>query len=276
MFHISFNITREKRLELCQQYPNPKHVIVMKIQKSYPMKISATGLILFASLTMLVSFTSKKPVPADRFNVEKTVSISNTLFIHSIYKEIHQAGATLSEEIFSLAFAGFEKLNAQGRLSTDSILTIIDFSKSSRENRLFVVDLKAKQLLFKSIVAHGRNTGEEFARSFSNAMNSHKSSLGFYVTGGTYMGSNGFSMQLNGVEKGFNDKAKERAIVMHGADYASEQVIRYKGYLGRSYGCPALPRPINKKVIETIKEGNCLFMYYPDHTYLSNSRILNG
>jgi hypothetical protein len=248
----------------------------MKIQKSYPMKISATGLILFASLTMLVSFTSKKPVPADRFNVEKTVSISNTLFIHSIYKEIHQAGATLSEEIFSLAFAGFEKLNAQGRLSTDSILTIIDFSKSSRENRLFVVDLKAKQLLFKSIVAHGRNTGEEFARSFSNAMNSHKSSLGFYVTGGTYMGSNGFSMQLNGVEKGFNDKAKERAIVMHGADYASEQVIRYKGYLGRSYGCPALPRPINKKVIETIKEGNCLFMYYPDHTYLSNSRILNG
>jgi hypothetical protein len=276
MFHISFNITREKRLELCQQYPNPKHVIVMKIQKSYPMKISATGLILFASLTMLLSFTSNKPVPADRFNVEKTVSISNTLFIHSIYKEIHQAGATLSEEIFSLAFAGFEKLNAQGRLSTDSILTIIDFSKSSRENRLFVVDLKAKQLLFKSIVAHGRNTGEEFARSFSNAMNSHKSSLGFYVTGGTYMGSNGFSMQLNGVEKGFNDKAKERAIVMHGADYASEQVIRYKGYLGRSYGCPALPRPINKKVIETIKEGNCMFIYYPDQQYLSNSRILNG
>jgi hypothetical protein len=240
------------------------------------MKITATGLTLFASLTMLVSFTSNKPVPADKTIAEKKGSASNTLFIHSIYTEIHQAGANLSEEIFSLAFSGFEKLNAQGRLSTDSILTIIDFSKSSRENRLFVVDLKTKELLFKSIVAHGRNTGEEFARSFSNAMNSHKSSLGFYVTGGTYMGSNGFSMLLNGVEKGYNDKAKDRAIVMHGADYASEQMIRYKGYLGRSYGCPALPRPINKKVIETIKEGNCLFMYYPDHTYLSNSRILNG
>ena len=248
----------------------------MKIQKSYPMKISAAGLILFASITMLVSFTSNKPVLADRSHSERTISTSNALFIHSIYTEIHQAGANLSEEIFSLAFAGFEKLNAQGRLSRDSILTIIDFSKSSRQNRLFVVDLKAKQLLFKSVVAHGRNTGEEFARSFSNAMNSHKSSLGFYVTGGTYMGSNGFSMLLNGVEKGFNDKAKERAIVMHGADYASEQVIMYKGYLGRSYGCPALPRPINKKVIETIKEGNCLFIYYPDRTYLSNSRILNG
>jgi hypothetical protein len=240
------------------------------------MKITAAGLTLFASLTMLVSFTSNKPVPADKTIAEKKGSASNTLFIHSIYTEIHQAGANLSEEIFSLAFSGFEKLNAQGRLSTDSILTIIDFSKSSRENRLFVVDLKTKELLFKSIVAHGRNTGEEFARSFSNAMNSHKSSLGFYVTGGTYMGSNGFSMLLNGVEKGYNDKAKDRAIVMHGADYASEQMIRYKGYLGRSYGCPSLPRPNNKKVIETIKEGNCLFMYYPDHTYLSNSRILNG
>ena len=248
----------------------------MKIQKSYPMKISATGLILFASITMLVSFTSNKPAPADRPLGETTLSTSKTLFIHSIYTEIHLAGANLSEEIFSLAFSGFEKLNAQGRLSADSILTIIDFSKSSRENRLFVVDLKKQELLFKSIVAHGRNTGEDFAKSFSNAMNSHKSSLGFYVTGGTYMGSNGFSMLLNGVEKGFNDKAKDRAIVMHGADYASEQVIRYKGYLGRSYGCPALPRPINKKVIETIKEGNCMFIYYPDHKYLSNSRILNG
>lgn len=248
----------------------------MKIQKSYPMKISATGLALFASLTLLVSFTSKKPVPADRPLIETTLSSSKTLFIHSIYTQIHQAGANLSEEIFSLAFSGFEKLSAQGRLNTDSILTIIDFSKSSRENRLFVVDLKKQELIFKSVVAHGRNTGEEFASSFSNAMNSHKSSLGFYVTGGTYMGSNGFSMQLNGVEKGFNDKAKERAIVMHGADYASEQVIRQKGYLGRSYGCPALPRAINKKVIETIKEGNCMFIYYPDQKYLSNSTILNG
>jgi len=248
----------------------------MKIQKSYPMKITAAGLILFAILTMLASFTSNKPVPANKVIVEKKGLASNTLFIHSIYTEIHQAGANLSEEIFSLAFSGFEKLNAQGRLSTDSILTIIDFSKSSRENRLFVVDLKKQELLFKSVVAHGRNTGEEFARSFSNAMNSHKSSLGFYVTGGTYIGSNGFSMQLNGVEKGFNDKAKERAIVMHGADYASEQVIKQKGYLGRSYGCPALPRPINTKVIETIKEGNCMFIYYPDQKYLSNSRMLNG
>ena len=247
----------------------------MKIQKSYPMKISASGLILFACMTALLSFTGTKPV-AGKYTTAEINASSNTLFIHSIYTQIHQAGANLSEEIFSLAFMGFEKLNAQGRLSADSILTIIDFSKSSKEKRMFVVDLKAQKLLFHSIVAHGRNTGEEFARSFSNTMNSHKSSLGFYITGGTYMGSNGFSMLLNGVEKGFNDKAKDRAIVMHGADYASEQSILHKGYLGRSYGCPALPRPLNQKVIEKIKDGNCMFMYYPDEKYLSNSRILNG
>jgi hypothetical protein len=248
----------------------------MKIKKSYSMKISAAGLILFAILTMLVSFTSNNPDLAAKTIAEKKGSASNTLFIHSIYTQIQQSGSNLSEEIFSLAFMGFEKLSAQGRLSADSILTIIDFSKSSREKRMFVVDLKAQKILFNSIVAHGRNTGEEFAQSFSNAPNSHKSSLGFYITGDTYTGSNGFSMLLNGVEKGFNDKAKERAIVMHGADYASEQVIRYKGYLGRSYGCPALPRPISKKVIETIKEGNCMFIYYPDQKYLSDSRMLNG
>lgn len=240
------------------------------------MKISAAGLILFACITTLLSLTESKPVVENRSSSRLNVAHPNSLFIHSMYTQIHQAGANLSEDLFSLAFMGFEKLSAQGRLSADSLLTIIDFSKSSREKRLFVLDLKTKKLLFNSIVAHGRNTGEEFARSFSNNENSHKSSLGFYITGKSYVGANGFSMLLNGVEKGFNDKAKERAIVMHGADYASEQLIRHKGYLGRSHGCPALPRAINQKLIEKIKEGNCMFIYYPDEKYLSTSRMLNG
>lgn len=240
------------------------------------MKKSAAGILLFVCISTLLAFNNSKPVSSNPSGAEKSPLNANMVFIHSIYTEIHQAGATLSEEIFSLAFMGFEKLNAQGRLSADSILTIIDFSKSSREKRMFVVDLKAQKLLFNNIVAHGRNTGEEFARSFSNALNSHKSSLGFYITGGTYMGSNGFSMLLNGVEKGFNDKARDRAIVMHGADYASDQAILHKGYLGRSHGCPALPRTLNQKVIEKIKGGNCLFIYYPDEKYLNNSSILNG
>jgi hypothetical protein len=244
--------------------------------KSYQMKTFATGIFLFACLTILLSFNAFMPVESKVDPIKKAEGSSKTLFFQSIYLQISASGANLSEEVFSFALNGFDKLQAQGRLSTDSILTIIDFSRSSREKRMFVVDLKAQKLIISSIVSHGRNSGAEFARNFSNRPESHQSSLGFYVTGGTYRGSNGFSLILEGLEKGFNDKAKERAIVMHGADYASEQVIRSKGYLGRSYGCPALPKTINKKTIETIKGGNCLFIYYPDQKYLKGSEFLNG
>jgi hypothetical protein len=244
--------------------------------KSYQMKTFATGIFLFACLTLLLSFNPFLPVEGKADPVKKAEGSSKTLFFQSIYQQISAAGVNLSEEVFSFALSGFDKLQAQGKLNRDSILTIIDFSRSSKEKRMFVVDLKSQKLLISSLVSHGRNSGNEFAQKFSNRPESHQSSLGFYVTGRTYLGSNGFSLVLEGMEKGFNDKAKERAIVMHGADYASEQVIRKKGYLGRSYGCPALPKVINKKTIETIKGGNCLFIYYPDQKYLEGSEILNG
>jgi hypothetical protein len=139
-----------------------------------------------------------------------------------------------------------------------------------------VIDLKSQDVLFHSVVAHGRGTGEEFASSFSNQPRSHKSSLGFYVTRGTYQGSNGYSLKLDGLEKGYNDLAMSRAIVMHAADYANEDIISTKGYLGRSYGCPALPGKVNRQIIDHIKNGNVLFVYFPDKKYLSNSKILNG
>lgn len=201
---------------------------------------------------------------------------STTSLVYAIYQQVFNAGADISEEVFTLAFKGFEKLSAAGRLSPDSILTIIDFSKSSREKRMFVIDLKDEKLLFKTVVAHGRNTGEEYAVKFSNKMNSHQSSLGFYITKATYTGSNGYSLTLDGVEQGVNDKAISRAIVMHGAAYANEERIGKNGYLGRSFGCPALPTAINKKVIDKIKQGNCMFIYFPDQQYLCNSKILNG
>lgn len=141
---------------------------------------------------------------------------------------------------------------------------------------MFVVDLKSRQLLYHTVVAHGRNTGEEYARKFSNTTSSHQSSLGFYITGDPYSGSNGYSLTLDGVDKGFNDKARERAIVVHGAPYASESFIGTKGYLGRSFGCPSLPPDINNLVINRIKKGNCLFIYYPDEHYLRHSVWLNG
>ncbi len=253
----------------------------MRESKPYPMKTFVAGLILLFCTVGIYSFEERPDHP--RAAVSSTTASNSEVLsfdIHplliSIQEKIGKAGVNLSEDILSLALVGFSKLNAQERLSKDSILTIIDYSKSSKEKRLFVIDLKTQNLLFNSVVAHGRNTGEEFAKQFSNQMNSHKSSLGFFVTETPYQGSNGYSLALEGVDNGFNDMAKKRAIVLHGAPYASEDMIKTKGYLGRSFGCPSLPPQLNKQVIETIKGGNCLFAYYPDKIYLSESKLLNG
>jgi hypothetical protein len=194
----------------------------------------------------------------------------------TIYEKFGLSDFGLDYEIFELAMKGFDKLTRDGILNKDSILTIVDFTRSSREKRLFVIDLKQKGLVYQSLVAHGKNSGGEFARSFSNSPQSNKSSLGFYVTRDTYNGSNGYSLKLDGCEKGVNDKAMDRAIVMHAADYANEEVARNQGFIGRSFGCPALPQKMNKKIIDKIKQGNCLFVYFPDSKYLNSSRILNG
>lgn len=242
--------------------------------------MSLAGIFLLITIALTLSFREKNPehriLSAGSSMERPDLSDKKADFIHSIYSSITASGSQLSQQVFEIAFSGFDKLQAQGKLSQDSILTIIDFSKSSREKRMHVVDLKSGRLLFNSVVAHGRNSGDEYAQHFSNQPNSHKSSLGFYVTGGTYSGSNGYSMILNGMEKGFNDKAKDRAIVMHGAAYANENVL-YSGHrLGRSFGCPALPQQLNKQVIEKIKGGNCLFIFYPDQQYLNNSKMING
>ncbi|WP_298648859.1 murein L,D-transpeptidase catalytic domain family protein, partial [uncultured Proteiniphilum sp.] len=140
--------------------------------------------------------------------------------------------------------------------------------------RMYVLDMAKKEILFVSYVSHGRNSGENYATSFSNRDGSHQSSLGFYRTASTYKGGNGYSLQLDGLEKGINDKARQRAIVIHGADYCSENVIRSTGRLGRSFGCPALPRELTKPIIDTIKEGSLLFIYADQPEYLATSEVL--
>jgi len=176
--------------------------------------------------------------------------------------------------VFELAFTGYSKLQAQNQFSHPNILTIIDYSKSSREKRLFVIDIHSKKLIFNELVAHGMNTGADYARYFSNNCNSNQSSLGFFVTGESYLGKNGYSLKLLGLEKGFNSKALERGVVMHGANYVSDNYIKQNGRLGRSFGCTAVSREVNYNLIETIKGGTCLFIYYPDKNYLSKSEIL--
>ncbi|MCF8339837.1 MAG: murein L,D-transpeptidase catalytic domain family protein [Chitinophagaceae bacterium] len=196
--------------------------------------------------------------------------------INLIYSAAKLSYVGLPLNTFALAMKGFSKLRNQNLINADSIITIIDFEKSSSQKRLYVVDLKTKSVLFQTLVAHGKNSGKEYARSFSNEESSYKSSLGFYITRNTYEGSNGYSLRLEGTENGINNKALERAIVMHGAGYASESTIYQLGFLGRSWGCPALPESLNKPIINKIKDGNMLFIYYPDQDYLKKSSILNS
>ncbi|WP_297905207.1 murein L,D-transpeptidase catalytic domain family protein [uncultured Parabacteroides sp.] len=155
------------------------------------------------------------------------------------------------------------------------ILTLIDFSKPSTAERLVVLDIRQKRILYTSLVSHGKNSGENYATSFSNENGSHKSSLGFYLTENTYEGRNGYSLILNGLEKGINDLAKQRAIVIHGASYSNPSVAAASGRLGRSFGCPALPLSISKPIINTIKDGTLLFIYANDKSYLTQSPILS-
>lgn len=193
-----------------------------------------------------------------------------------IFTEVNLAGIGLEQEVFELALKGREKLVADGRLHNPDILTIADYSQSSNKKRLYVIDLKNRRLLFNTYVAHGKNTGGEYAKYFSNIEGSLKSSLGFYITGDPIVGLHtGYALLISGVEKGFNDNAGKREIIIHAADYASESFIKKFGRLGRSFGCPALPPDVNRPIIETIRGGTCLFIYNPDIQYLCESELLN-
>lgn len=181
----------------------------------------------------------------------------------------------INQEAIQMAVAGYQKLRNLGKLANVQYLTIADFSKPSNEERLFIIDMQLMQVVVKSLVAHGRNSGTKMAHQFSNQLSSFQSSLGFYVTGGIYKGKHGASLELNGVEKGINDQAKERAIVIHGADYVSNKLIQQQGYIGRSLGCPAVPNNQVATIINTIKGASCLFIYAPDAAYAKKSSLDN-
>lgn len=192
----------------------------------------------------------------------------------SLYESLNLSELGLSQTAFDYAMKGFEQLRSEHKLQNESILTIVDFSKPSNEKRLYVIDMDQFKLLYYSYVAHGRNSGKLYANRFSNRPESNMSSLGFYLTKGTYSGKHGYSLKLEGEEKGINDNAAKRAIVIHSADYVSKSFVNNQGYLGRSLGCPALPKDVSKPIIETIKDGSCLFVYAPSEKYISKSKIL--
>jgi hypothetical protein len=228
------------------------------------------------SIIALIALLSLfNPVPADLpASPPANVTVSA---LESIYQSIdfgtHEKPDT---ELFEKGLAGYVQLMESQKISnTKHILTLIDFRKSSNEKRLWTIDLKAKKVVFHSLVSHGRNSGELYARKFSNIANSYQSSLGFYVTGKTYSGKHGLSLKLHGMETGINHLAETRAIVMHGADYVSESYIKNAGRLGRSFGCPAIPMDLYKEMVTELAEGTVLFIYYPDEKYLASSPILS-
>lgn len=226
--------------------------------------------------SFLFIFAAKKdPTEVKRVVVsaEKKVTTETNA---ALFSELHLTEAGMNQTVFNSALQGLKKLDSTGVISKDSIITIIDFSQPSDKKRLYVLNLASKQLLFNTLVAHGRNSGSLWAKSFSNSLSSLKSSPGFYVTGETYLGDNGYSLRLDGLEKNINDNARARSIVMHGAPYVDQSSIEELGFLGRSWGCPAVPLSLHKAIINTIKEGTCLFIYSTDKNYQRRSAVLNS
>jgi hypothetical protein len=181
----------------------------------------------------------------------------------------------INTNAFALAIKGYEKLKQLGKITNQRYLTIADMSIASSHPRLYIIDMEKQALLLQTFVSHGKNSGLLFAEEFSNLVGSFKSSLGFYITGQPYQGKHGPSLVLKGVELGINDKAEERAIVLHGAAYVNQGFVNQQGYLGRSLGCPAVPSNQVKEIIQAIQGASCLFVYAPNKQYLQKSELVN-
>ncbi|WP_321287657.1 murein L,D-transpeptidase catalytic domain family protein [uncultured Sunxiuqinia sp.] len=229
--------------------------------------------LLFFCWTTESGFTATIESEVKKTDSEK-IFLSESELIYNNLKH-SESGSLPSFEAFSLALKGFNNLKIVPENLKKDILTIVDFSLSSCEKRLWVIDMKKNKVLYNDLVAHGKNSGANFAKKFSNIPNTNMSSLGFYVTGKTYQGKHGLSLYLDGMDRELNANARKRSIVMHGAKYVSHDFIKKYGRLGRSLGCPSLSMDIYKDVIQTIQGGSCLFIYYPDKQFLAKSTILN-
>jgi L,D-transpeptidase catalytic domain len=181
---------------------------------------------------------------------------------------------TIDAHVFELALTATRCAVRSGAIEDPSTLTVIDYSRPSTDKRLWVFDLQSGELLYEELVAHGQGSGDNVANAFSNQPDTHASSLGLFLTEDTYVGRNGYSLRLKGLDEGFNHRARERAIVMHGAPYVSEDFVKKNGRLGRSWGCPALREGVAREVIDRVRGSGILFAYYPNQDWLGSSRYL--
>lgn len=229
--------------------------------------------LLFTATTPTIKHINTPVKAVKEIKAETKISLASKA--EALYKALNANSLTLPGiECFSKAFMGYTHLKEQGKIKKD-LLTVVDFSKSSNTKRLWIIDMATKTVLYNTLVSHGRNSGNEFATAFSNEANSYKSSLGFYATGEIYTGKHGKSLRLDGLEKGINDNARARAVVMHAADYVSEDFANRHSRIGRSLGCPALPNHLNKEVIDLIQGKSCLFIYHPTKEYSAATKLLH-
>ena len=265
-----------------QQYQTPTKTFKIKLHQI----VMALALILIAQVG---AYIQSKIAHNNIINSDANISTASLInlstepasvmqfndCLYNLYELFELEKYQLQESVFRQAITGYVNLRQQGQLKNPDILTLIDFTKPSTERRLYMLDMKNHRVIRHSLVAHGKNSGNNYANSFSNTVSSLQSSLGFYVTGGTYEGEHGYSLYLNGMEPGINDNARERAIVMHAAKYVCEEYIQKHGRLGRSWGCPAVSTNEHEAIISNIKNGSCLFIYHNDTRYSHKSRYLD-
>jgi hypothetical protein len=227
-------------------------------------------------LFVLVSFNSTNSIsstvdPDKKDTEEEFISLNQ--YTLELFNEINDQ--QLSLEVFEIAVKGYSELFLINKLKNKKFLTIVDMSLSANTERMFIIDMEKRILVDKKLVAHGMKTGDEFASDFSNEQSSHKSCLGFFITGELYNGRHDLSMKLDGQEYS-NDNARSRGVVVHGADYVSCEYIESNGRLGRSFGCPAIDKNGYEETVNKLQGGSCYFIYYPSRSYLSRSRIINS
>lgn len=231
------------------------------------MKVSILSVFFSLLITLTLPFSANTATPD--LSAFSGASKSSYKAITEKYYALPTDAQDLSFKAFDLAYKAYMKTP----LYKNNVLTIVDFTKPSNQKRFYVIDVKQNTLLYKTYTSHGKNTGYKYAENFSNISESKQSSLGFFKTGATYYGKHGYSLRLHGLENGINDKAFDRAIVIHSADYLSENYIKQHGRAGRSWGCPALPNHLSKDIIDSIKNGSGLFIYAQDNNYQKKSKL---
>ena len=231
--------------------------------------------LLIASLIVVSSFVTKEPKELSKNVIDKTTTITSESLLVNVYNSLNTNHFAIPNfNSFSVAMKGYSKLKEMGKINNE-FLTIVDYSLPSTSKRLWIIDTKENKIILNSLVAHGKNSGANYATRFSNKNESNKSSLGFFITGEAYIGKHGLSLRLDGLESGINDGARNRSIVMHAANYVSEAFIKAHNRLGLSHGCPALPENLSAKIIATIKGKSCLFIYSENLLYNSTSKLVS-